>query len=73
MQNLENVDITDRSESLNEIQQLIDCIFGEKKHITFDEFKDSTENLCSDLFIIVTAAPITGLGLLLTQTEASFL
>ncbi len=53
MLNLDNVDIEDRSQSLEEIEELIGCLFGKKTHITFEEFKDATENLCSDLFIIV--------------------
>ena len=54
MMNLDNVDITDRSQSLLEIQALIDRMFGKEKYMDFESFKNTTENLCSDLFIIVT-------------------
>ena len=53
MLNLDNVDVEDRSESQEEIQLLIQCLFGENTHITYEKFKEVTENMCSDLFIIV--------------------
>ena len=53
MLNLDNVDINDRSQSQLEIQALIDRMFEAEKYMNFERFKDVTENICSDLFIIV--------------------
>lgn len=53
MLNLDTVNMEDRSQSLEEIETLIECIFDQKEHLTLAEFKDVTENMCSDLFVVV--------------------
>lgn len=53
MLNLDTVNEEDRSQSLDEINQLVDYLFEGKTHITFEEFQKGTENICSDLFITV--------------------
>ena len=52
--NLDHVNLDDRFQSLDEIQRLNHVLFEKKSDLTFDEFKEITENSCSDLFITVT-------------------
>lgn len=43
----------DRAESLREIQDVIDCVMMGKKQLTFNDFKEITETICSDIFLCV--------------------
>jgi len=43
----------DRAESLREIQDVIDCVMMGKKQLKYNDFKEITETICSDIFLCV--------------------
>jgi hypothetical protein len=68
---LDNINPKDRLESLEEIKQLAEYLFRDRKYMTFVEFKKVTETECSDLFITVNIKLVV--GLFLVETEDSLL
>lgn len=51
--NINGTDIAHRLQGEKEINELIGCVMGSKKYLTFEDFKETTLKTTSDWFLIV--------------------
>jgi hypothetical protein len=51
--NINGTDIAHRLQGEKEINNLIVCVLGDKKYLTFEDFKETTLKTSSDWFLIV--------------------